>query len=107
MKWYSGDSQIKWVCIELLKGKEITHMDEIENVKGWRLSAIIYNLRHEYDWPISTWYDENKIAHYRLEDKTDTDELRKPRSYYPEKKGAATPSSKSDSNNPNLEDIDK
>lgn len=106
-KWYSDDSQIRWACLQLLKGREISHACEIAEAQGWRLSAIIYNLRHKYKWPIKTRYDEKRIAHYRLASVVDNEALKKPRSYHPEKKGAATPSSKSDSNNPKPNDNDK
>ena len=93
-KWYSGDSQIKWACIMLIRGKEISHADEIEEANGWRLAAIIHKLRYTYNWPIATRYDDNKIAYYRLGKEVDTERLKKPRSFYPKKKGAGTPSSK-------------
>lgn len=100
-KWYSGDSQIRWACLQLLKGREISHACEIAEAQGWRLSAIIYNLRYKYKWPIETRYGEGRIALYRLASAVDSEALKKPRSYYLKEKGAGTPSSQSDSNNPN------
>jgi hypothetical protein len=42
-------------------------MDEIGEVKGWRLGAIIHNLRAKYHWPIDTVYKgPENIAHYSL-----------------------------------------
>ena len=71
------------------------------------LSAIIYNLRHCYNWPISTRYGRNRIAYYRLGSDVDRESLEKPMICYDKKKGAATPSfEKSDTNNPKSEDSD-
>lgn len=91
MKWYSNDSQISWACIELMSGREITHINEFNETNGWRLSAIIHNLRHKYKWPISTRYDNNRIAYYQLI-KVDKDSLKKPKSYK-KKLSAATDNS--------------
>ena len=107
MRWYSHETQIRWACRQLIKGREISHACEIAEAKGWRLSAIIYNLRHKYKWPIITRYDENGIAYYSLDKDADSEKLKKPRSYYQKKKGARTPSSKSDSNNPKFDNTDK
>lgn len=93
-RWYSHDSQIRWACLQLIRGREISHKDEIGEAKGWRLSAIIHNLRKRYHWPIATRYDACRIGHYRLGAGIDSDALKKPRSFFPKKKGAATPSSK-------------
>ena len=106
-RWYSDTTQIRWACLELIKGREISHADEIAEARGWRLSAIIYNLRHKYKWPITTRYDENRIAHYKLGKVADTEALKKPRSFHLKKKPAATGSSKSDSNNPDSDPTDK
>jgi hypothetical protein len=92
--WYSHDSQIRWACLQLIRGREISHKDEIGEVRGWRLSAIIYNLRHRYHWPIATRYDANRIGHYRLGAGVVADGLKKPRSFFSKEKGAATPSPK-------------
>lgn len=85
MRWYSGETQIRWACRELIKGREISHAHEIAEVNGWRLSAIIYNLRHRYKWAIETRYCENRIAYYSLAGSVDKTTLEKPRSFY--KKG--------------------
>ena len=97
MRWYSHDSQIRWACLQLIRGREISHRDEIGEAKGWRLSAIIHNLRNRYNWPITTRYDANRIGHYRLGAGVDTDGLKKPRSFLPKKKGVTAPSSKASS----------
>jgi hypothetical protein len=56
-------------------------MDEIGEVKGWRLGAIIHNLRRNYHWPIETEYKgPERIAHYRLVRGTDWRVLDFPRS---------------------------
>lgn len=92
MKWYSDNTQIRWACLELIKGREISHADEIAEAKGWRLSAIIYYLRHKYKWPIATRYDDRRIAHYRLSSEVDAEALKKPRSFHQKKKPAGTDS---------------
>lgn len=97
MKWYSDMTQIRWACMQLIKGREISHADEIAEARGWRLSAIIHNLRHKYKWPIDTRYDENRIAHYSLSAGVKEQELRKPRSFHLKKKPAATDSLDTDS----------
>lgn len=96
MRWYSNETQIRWACLELLKGREISHADEIAEAKGWRLSAVIHNLRHRYKWPVDTRYDDNRIAHYRLTQIENAEDLQKPRSFFKKEKGAVTPSSKSE-----------
>ncbi len=80
-RWYSSETQIRWVCKQLIQGREISHADEIAEAQGWRLSAIIHQLRTRYKWPIATRFDENRIAHYRMGTDVDTDKLKKPRSY--------------------------
>ena len=66
MNWYSGDSQIAWVCNALIEGRIITHKDEIAEAHGWRLAAVIHNLRKRYKWNITTEFDLHKVAHYKL-----------------------------------------
>jgi hypothetical protein len=83
-RFYSSDTQIKWACNELLKGRSISHQSEIVEVRGWRLSAIIHNLRHKYGWPIFTVFDEHRIAWYHL-DKQNQEQwpkLKKPPSFF-------------------------
>ena len=108
MNTYSSDTVTRWACLELIKGRELSHAIQIKETRGHRLAAIIYVLK-KLNWPIQTRYGEHGIAYYRLGHEVDTEALKKPRSFYPpKKKGAATPSSKkSDSNNPNPEDSDK
>lgn len=65
--WHSNQTQIYWTCRALAEGRTINHMDEIGEVQGWRLGAIIHNLRTRYKWPILTDYrGPERIAHYRL-----------------------------------------
>lgn len=93
MRWYSSETQIRWVCRQLLKGREISHACEIAEAKGWRLSAIIYNLRHKYKWPITTRYNNDRIAFYRLGEVSDKEELALPKSARTIKKDDAPTSS--------------
>ncbi len=79
--WHSNHSQVHWTCLALVQGRTINHMDEIGEVKGWRLGAIIHNLRHKYHWPIVTEYKgPERIAHYSLAKDTDWRALEFPRS---------------------------
>jgi hypothetical protein len=79
--WHSNRTQVHWTCLALGQGRIITHMDEIGEVKGWRLGAIIHNLRRNYHWPIETEYKgPERIAHYRLARGTDWRVLDFPRS---------------------------
>lgn len=65
--WHSSKTQIYWTCKALTQGREINHMHEIGEAKGWRLGAIIHKLRHQYKWPIHTDYrGPENIAHYSL-----------------------------------------
>ena len=64
-KWYSQNTQVYWTCKALIEGRKINHMDEIGETRGWRLGAIIFNLKRKYDWPIVTEYKApENIAHY-------------------------------------------
>ena len=79
--WHSNHSQVYWTCMALGQGRTINHMDEIGEVKGWRLGAIIHNLRHKYHWPILTDYKgPERIAHYSLSKDTEWRALEFPRS---------------------------
>jgi hypothetical protein len=70
--WHSNRTQVFWTCKALAQGRTINHMDEIGEVKGWRLGAIIHNLRRKYHWPIETEYKgPERIAHYRLPKRVD------------------------------------
>lgn len=65
--WHSNTTQIFWTCKALTEGRTITHMDEIGEVKGWRLGAIIHQLKTRYKWPIQVEYrGKENIAHYWL-----------------------------------------
>ncbi len=79
--WHSNRTQVYWTCKALAQGRTINHMDEIGEVKGWRLGAIIHNLRSKYHWPIETEYKgPERIAHHRLPKRTDWRALEFPRS---------------------------
>ena len=79
--WQSNHSQVYWTCLALCQGRIITHMDEIGEVNGWRLGAIVHNLRHKYSWPIATDYKgPERIAHYSLTKGADWRALDFPRS---------------------------
>ena len=79
--WHSNRTQVYWTCKALAQGRIINHMDEIGEVKGWRLGAIIHNLRSKYHWPIETEYKgPERIAYYRLPKRTDWRALEFPRS---------------------------
>ncbi|WP_138935916.1 hypothetical protein [Roseovarius arcticus] len=80
-KSYSSDSQVLWTCKALLNRRTISHESEIREVRGWRLSAIIHRLRHDYGWPIQTEYrGPQNVAHYFLKAGIDRTALRFPRS---------------------------
>ncbi|MCK0139272.1 hypothetical protein [Aliiroseovarius sp. F47248L] len=65
--WHSNRTQVYWTCKALTEGRTINHMDEIGEVKGWRLGAIVHTLRHQYQWPIETDYrGPERIAYYFL-----------------------------------------
>ncbi len=82
--WHSNRTQVFWTCKALREGRTITHMDEIGEVRGWRLGAIIHNLRHKYGWPIHTEYrGPDRIAHYSLPKSCDQQRLKWPRSARP------------------------
>jgi len=117
-RWYSDTTQIAWACAMLATGEEISHACEYESVKGWRLSAIINILRHDYGWPIITEFrGSNRIGFYKLKPGTDVSKLKHPKSYrdylikqalleIEEEDTALSPSKESDTYNPNPEDID-
>lgn len=64
---FSSPTQIYWTCAALLGGRTIGHDDEIAEVMGWRLAAIVWKLKRSYGWPIETEYTgpENH-ARYKL-----------------------------------------
>ena len=79
--WPSNHSQVYWTCMALAQSSAINHMDEIGEVKGWRLGAIIHSLRSKYNWPIGTEFrGPERIAHYSLVKGTDWRGLEFPRS---------------------------
>ena len=79
--WHSNETQIFWTCKALIEGRTINHMDEIGEARGWRLGAIIHNLKHKYDWPISADYrGPENIAFYSLKQGTNWKVLRFPKS---------------------------
>lgn len=76
---YSSAPQIAWACKALLEGRVITHATEFKECEGWRLSGIIYVLRHRYGWPIVTERrGKGRIGHYFLPTGTDTRKLELP-----------------------------
>lgn len=79
--WHSGETQIYWTCKALIEGRAINHMDEIGEVRGWRLGAIIHNLKRNYDWPIATEYrGSEQIAYYSLKSDIDWRDFEFPKS---------------------------
>jgi hypothetical protein len=65
--WFNSDSAVKWACRELLAGRAISHPDGIAESGGWRLSAIVYVLRHRYQWDIQTIRKgARRVAFYNL-----------------------------------------
>ena len=79
--WYSNRTQICWTCWALVQGRTITHMDEIGEVQGWRLGAIVHTLRSKYAWPIDTEYrGPERLAPYRLSGRCDLRALEFPKS---------------------------
>lgn len=79
--WHSNKTQVYWTCKALIDGRTINHMDEIGEVQGWRLGAIIHNLRQKYRWPIETEYrGPERIAHYWLHSGSDWRGLSFPKS---------------------------
>lgn len=79
--WYSNRTQVFWTCRALAIGRTINHMDEIGEVRGWRLGAIVHTLRTQYGWPIETDYrGPDRIAHYCLSKTCDVQALNYPRS---------------------------
>lgn len=78
-RWYSNPTQIYFACRALALGQTLNHMDVIEGVRGWRLSAIVETLRKQYGWPIVTEYrGKERIGHYHLDRTCDPSELQLP-----------------------------
>lgn len=100
-RWYSSETQIRWACLMLIRGREISHAHEIAESNGWRLGAIIHRLKKHYKWPIVVRYGERGIAYYRLGREADTEALRKPPSFQKGKRGASnTPPQKRKTSKP-------
>ena len=79
--WHSNQTQVFWTCKALLEGRTISHRTEIREVNGWRLGAIIHNLRHKYNWPIEVEYrGPVNVAYYSLAKNAERNHLRFPRS---------------------------
>ncbi|OWJ76173.1 hypothetical protein [Haematobacter genomosp. 1] len=87
---FSSPTQVYWTCAALLGGRAIGHGDEIAEVNGWRLAAIVWRLKHYYGWPIDTDYigPENH-ARYKLAVGCDRSKLRLPPSARRLAEGAA------------------
>lgn len=80
-RWFSSPTQVFWACKALIEGRTISHKTEIREAKGWRLAAIVENLRRKYDWPIIAEYrGPENTAYYRLAQGTDPATLTYPAS---------------------------
>lgn len=78
-RWFSNPTQIYWTCKALIEGRTISHKTEIQEVKGWRLAAIVHRLKDSFKWPILTEFrGPDNIAHYRLTPGIDPAELNFP-----------------------------
>lgn len=78
-QFYSGKTQVFWTCKALLDSREISQANEIREVSGWRLGAIIHRLKSEYAWPIQTRYrTPDNVAFYSLKPDADRAALRFP-----------------------------
>ncbi len=79
--FYAKPTSVFWTCKALLDGRTISQLTQIQNVKGWRLPAVIHRLKTEYGWPIHTEYTSpGQVALYCLAPDTDRAKLRFPRS---------------------------
>ncbi len=77
--WFSNPTQVFWCCKALIDGRWISHKTEIREVNGWRLGAIIHNLKSRYRWPIEVEYRGPEcIAYYRLRPGTEIARLKFP-----------------------------
>ncbi|WP_419903477.1 hypothetical protein [Kiloniella sp.] len=66
-RMYSSKTQIYWACKSFCDGRTLSHKTEIREMDGWRLAAIVHNLRKKYNWPIRGEYrGVNNIMHYWL-----------------------------------------
>lgn len=79
--FHSSNTQIYWACAAFLQGRTLSHRTEIREVNGWRLAAIVSELKNKYNWPILAEYrGPENIAHYKLAPDHDPEELRFPHS---------------------------
>ena len=77
--WHSNETQVYWCCKALMDGRIISHRTEIREVNGWRLGAIVHNLKKRYNWPIVAEYrGPENVAYYFLPPGTDRTRLRFP-----------------------------
>lgn len=78
-RWFSSPTQVYWCCKALLEGRAISHKTEIREVNGWRLGAIVHNLKSRYRWPIEVEYRGPEcVAYYNLRPGTARAALRFP-----------------------------
>ena len=79
--FYSNPTSVYWTCKALMDGQTISQLTQIQNVKGWRLPAVIHRLKAEYHWPICTEYRQpDGVAFYSLPPDVDRATLRFPKS---------------------------
>lgn len=78
--FYSKSTSVYWTCKALLDGRTISQLTQIQDVRGWRLPAIVHRLKAEYDWPICTEYRApDNIAFYSLPPNADRNKMRFPK----------------------------
>jgi hypothetical protein len=79
--FHSSNTQFYWAVKALMDGRTLSHKTEIREVNGWRLAAIVCELRQKYHWPILAEYrGPENIAHYRLNPSCNPAGLKFPRS---------------------------
>jgi len=79
--FHSSNTSIYWACKALLGGRTLSHRNEIREVNGWRLAAIVCELKLKYGWPILAEYrGPENIAHYWLSPDCNQAGLKFPRS---------------------------
>lgn len=70
-RWFSSPTQVFWACKALIEGRTISHNSKIHEAKGWRLAAILEQLKNNYSWPIIAASDgPENIAYFRLPEGT-------------------------------------
>jgi hypothetical protein len=78
---YSKKTKVYWTCAALIAGRKISVQDEIGEVMGWRLPAIIDVLKNKHYWPINAdLHPVRRITYYSLADGCDLTSLRYPMS---------------------------